>query len=201
MCIEGLALFVGDIGPDVTVDELRAAFQDDQTMQVEARIVMDPSSGRTKGYGFVTFPDTESATKALSKNGEILKGRKMRVNWASTTRDQKSSSTPANTVAPQVGGAPVPAGPGHFMGGIGVPDPGYTNLVRNEVHMHLSTMAQMEGLDVGWYLRLPVEAQNGILRVSKEAAGARVVWIGNLDKTTTRIASLISQVVDFESMI
>jgi len=181
------------------VEELRAAFLDDETMHVEARIVMDPSSGRTKGYGFVTFPDTESATKALSKNGEILKGRKMRVNWASTTKDQKPPSMPANPVAPQIGGAPVPPGPGHFMGPIGVPDPAFANLVRNDVHIHLSTMAQMEGLDVGWYLRLPPETQNGIIRVSKEAAGARVVWIGNLDKTTTRTTSLISQVIDLQS--
>jgi RNA recognition motif. (a.k.a. RRM, RBD, or RNP domain) len=172
---------VGDIGPDVSVDELRAAFQDDENDHVDARIVMDPSSGRTKGYGFVTFPDPESATKALSKNGEILKGRKMRVNWASTNKDSKSS-TPTNIPPPQAVPAGVPTAPGQFM----VPDPQYVP-VRNDAQVQLTTMAAYDGLDVGWYLRLSTEHQNGILRVSNEAPGAKVVWIGNLDKATSRM--------------
>jgi RNA recognition motif. (a.k.a. RRM, RBD, or RNP domain) len=172
---------VGDIGPDVSVEELRAAFQDDESDHVEARIVMDPSSGRTKGYGFVTFADPESATKALSKNGEILKGRKMRVNWASTNKDSKSS-TPTNIPPPQVVPAGVPTAPGQFM----VPDQSYVP-VRNDAQIQLSTMAAYDGLDVSWYLRLSTEHQNGILRVSNEAPGAKVVWIGNLDKATSRM--------------
>src|SRR5271169_4676209 len=162
---EGLSLFVGDIGPDVTLDELREAFQDEENSVTDARIVMDPTSGRTKGYGFVTFQDSESATKALSKNGEILKGRKMRVNWASTTKDQRT---------------PVQGQP-QF-----IPPPDNFGPVRNEISMALSTLASFEGLDVGWYMRLPQEIQSGILRVSQEAPGAKVVWVGNLDKHTNR---------------
>jgi nucleolysin TIA-1/TIAR len=161
--IEGLSVFVGDIGPDVTVEDLREAFADPEASVTDARIVMDPTSGRTKGYGFVTFQDSDSATKALSKNGEILKGRKMRVNWASTTKDQKP-------IVPQ--------------GYLPSPD---VYAVRNEVQIALSTMAQFDGLDVGWYLRLPQDVQTGIVRVSQEAPGAKVVWVGNLDKTTNRI--------------
>lgn len=160
---EGLSVFVGDIGPEVTVDDLRKAFEDEDNSVVDARIVMDPTSGRTKGYGFVTFQDSEAATKALSKNGEFLKGRKMRVNWASTTKDQKLG-------APQF--------PDVYGQGLAV---------RNEVQITLSTMAQYDGLDVGWYLRLPPDVQSGIVRVSQEAPGAKVLWVGNLEKSTNRV--------------
>lgn len=171
--LEGLSLFVGDIGPDVSVDDLRNVFQDPDNSVTDARIVMDPTSGRTKGYGFVTFQDSEAATKALSKNGEILKGRKMRVNWASTTKDQKPGAQQQFIPPPDVYAQPMPG------------------VVRNEHQATLLTMAQFDGLDVGWYLRLPQDFQAGIVRVSQEAPGAKVVWVGNLDKTTNRTISLL----------
>ena len=169
--IEGLSVFVGDIGPDVTLEELRDAFQDTENSVTDARIVMDPTSGRTKGYGFVTFQDSEAAAKALSKNGEILKGRKMRVNWASTTKDPKTPVQQQFAPSPDTYGAGV---------------------VRNDVQIVLTTMASYEGLDVGWYLRLPPDVQAGIARVSNEAPGAKVVWVGNLDKLTNRISTFLS---------
>jgi len=182
-------VFVGDIGPDVTVDDLREAFQEPDQPPADARIVMDPTSGRTKGYGFVTFPDSEAATRALSKNGEILKGRKMRVNWASTTKDSKSVVVPTTTGPTGV----VMSGQQQPMFATPVPPPevylGGMMPVRSEVQIQLSTMAQYDGLDVGWYMRLPPEVQTGIMRVSQEAPGAKVVWVGNLEKGTNRTES------------
>jgi len=181
-------LFVGDIGPDVSVEDLRNAFQDETNSVADARIVMDPASGRTKGYGFVTFKDTQSAERALTKNGEILKGRKMRVNWASTTSKetikapsiastassvpQPYMTNPADMYVPAIPGMPPAAA------AIGTP---------NEVQMRLTTLAQMDGLDISWWFRLPPETQAGIIRVSNEAPGAKVVWVGNLEKGTTRM--------------
>ena len=156
---------MGDIGPDVTIDDLREAFRDAENSVVDARIVMDHTSGRTKGYGFVTFQDSEAATRALSKNGEILKGRKMRVNWASTTKDQKSSVQQPQYMPPDAYGPP--------------------SLLRET--QILTTMAQYEGLDASWFIRLPQDIQSGIVRVSQEAPGAKVVWVGNLDKATNRM--------------
>ena len=136
---------------------------------------MDPTSGRTKGYGFVTFQDSEAATRALSKNGEILKGRKMRVNWASTTKDPKTPVQQQFIPSPDAYGVQ-----------------GMPGVVRNDVQIILTTMASYEGLDVGWYLRLPQDVQAGIARVSNEAPGAKVVWVGNLDKLTNRTTSVDS---------
>jgi RNA recognition motif-containing protein len=181
--VDGLSVFVGDIGPDVSVEDLRDAFQDAENSVTDARIVMDPTSGRTRGYGFVTFHDTDAATRALSKNGEILKGRKMRVNWASTTKDPKTlvqpqAQPPQFMPSPEAFAQPVlPVAP------------------RDQVQMQLTAMAQFEGLDAGWYMRLPQDAQSGIIRVSNEAPGAKVVWVGNLDKTTNRIVIHLSRLM------
>ena len=167
--LDGLSVFVGDISPEVTVEDLQNAFRDERNFVVDARIVMDPNSGRTKGYGFVTFKDQDSARLALSKNGEILKGRRMRVNWASTTKDQKP--TPQQLLAP----------PEMYV------QPLMPGMVRgNEFQVILVGMAQYDGLDVGWYSRLPLDVQAGIVRVSQEAPTAKVMWVGNLDKSSTR---------------
>ena len=160
-------MFVGDIGPDVSVEDLREAFQDEEMSVQDTRIVMDQASGRTKGYGFVTFRDTESARKALSKHGEMLKGRKMRVNWATTTKDSKVLVQPQYT-PPEVYGQ---------------------GLIRTDHGYSLYHMAHADGLDPSWYVRLPLETQAGIIRVSQEVNGqAKVVWVGNLDKNTTRMS-------------
>jgi len=154
----------------VTIEDLQNAFRDESNSVVDARIVMDPNSGRTKGYGFVTFKDQHSAQLALSKNGEILKGRKMRVNWASTTKDQKPSTAQQLVTPSDMYVQPIPP------------------MVRaNDAHPMLLSMAQFEGLDVGWYTRLPYELQTGIYRVSQEAPTAKVIWVGNLDKSCTRM--------------
>ena len=74
-------------------------------------------------------------------------------------------------------------------------------VVRNEVQVQLSAMAQFDGLDVGWYMRLPGEVQAGIMRVSQEAPGAKVVWVGNLEKGTNRTIHaplFLSDVVEME---
>jgi RNA recognition motif. (a.k.a. RRM, RBD, or RNP domain) len=165
---------VGDIGPDVTVEDLQNAFQDESHSVTDARIVMDPTSGRTKGYGFVTFQDSDAATKALSKNGEILKGRKMRVNWASTTKDQKPPVVQPPFLPPQDPYAQAMSGMARLT----------------ETQMTVGTMAAYEGLDVAWYQALRPDIQAGILRVSTEAPGAKVAWVGNLEKTINRMTLL-----------
>lgn len=48
----------------------------------EVRIVMDRESGRSKGFGFITFAEAEGANNALKADGTELQGRKLRVNLA-----------------------------------------------------------------------------------------------------------------------
>jgi len=49
----------------------------------EANVISDKRSGRSKGFGFVTFKDDESAKKAISEmNDKDVEGRKLKVNEA-----------------------------------------------------------------------------------------------------------------------
>ena len=48
----------------------------------EARVITDRETGRSRGFGFVTFADDEGAEKALSLDGTELDGRTIKVNIA-----------------------------------------------------------------------------------------------------------------------
>ena len=49
----------------------------------EAIVITDKFSGRSKGFGFVTFKEDESAKKAVSEmNEKEVEGRKLKVNEA-----------------------------------------------------------------------------------------------------------------------
>ncbi|KAF8938535.1 hypothetical protein BGZ47_008535 [Haplosporangium gracile] len=52
---------------------------------LEATVVKDRDTSRSRGFGFVTFPDSNSANAALNGlNNQELEGRVIRVGFAST---------------------------------------------------------------------------------------------------------------------
>jgi len=54
----------------------------------EATVIMNKFSGRSKGFGFVTVPDSEG-TKAISEmNGKQVEGRDLRVSEARPMEDR-----------------------------------------------------------------------------------------------------------------
>uniref|UniRef100_A0A1D1XWF7 Glycine-rich RNA-binding protein 2, mitochondrial n=1 Tax=Anthurium amnicola TaxID=1678845 RepID=A0A1D1XWF7_9ARAE len=68
-------LFVAGLSYFTTEQGLSEAFS--QCGQVlEAKIAVDRGSGRSKGFGFVTFACEDEAEKAISEmNGKVLNGR------------------------------------------------------------------------------------------------------------------------------
>ena len=75
-------LFVGSLAWETTEDELRDLFAQFGEVE-EAIIISDRDSGRSKGFGFVTFVNDEEADKAVEAlNGSDLKGRNIVVNEA-----------------------------------------------------------------------------------------------------------------------
>ncbi|GAB4833340.1 Small RNA-binding protein 11, chloroplastic [Ancistrocladus abbreviatus] len=75
-------LFVGGLSFYTTEKTLTEAFS--QCGQVvEAKIVLDRVSDRSKGFGFVTFASEDEAHKALTEmNGKALHGRVIFVDYA-----------------------------------------------------------------------------------------------------------------------
>ncbi len=75
-------LFIGGISWNTGDAELRQAFESFGEV-TEATVVTDRQTGRSRGFGFVSFTDDESAAKALSEmDGTELDGRNIRVNEA-----------------------------------------------------------------------------------------------------------------------
>ena len=76
-------LFVGGLSWDTTDDTLRSAFDRFGEMS-EVKVITDRDSGRSRGFGFVTFEEAEHASAALAEmNGTDLDGRTIKVDTAS----------------------------------------------------------------------------------------------------------------------
>ncbi|MBU1446290.1 RNA-binding protein [Patescibacteria group bacterium] len=75
-------LFVGGLSYNTTEEMLREAFE--QIGKVNsAKIIMDKSTGRSKGFGFVEMEnDNEAQTAIGAYNGQKLDGRELKVNDA-----------------------------------------------------------------------------------------------------------------------
>src|SRR5512133_2636218 len=75
-------LFVGNLSFDLTENDLQDAFAAFGTV-VEANLMMDRTTGRPRGFGFVTMSTPEEAEKAIQGlNGKELGGRALTVNIA-----------------------------------------------------------------------------------------------------------------------
>jgi len=74
-------LFVGGLSWNTTSDGLRDAFASFGDVK-EAKVVTDRETGRSRGFGFVTFETPEQAQNALSMDGQQLDGRTIRADIA-----------------------------------------------------------------------------------------------------------------------
>jgi len=78
----GAKLFVGGLSWDTTNESLKQAFESYGEIE-DAVIIMDRNTGRSRGFGFVTFISSSSADSALALNATQLDGREIRVQHAS----------------------------------------------------------------------------------------------------------------------
>jgi RNA recognition motif-containing protein len=75
-------LFVGGLSWNTNDSELQQAFEACGTV-VEAKVITDRETGRSRGFGFVTFEDEAAATRAVEElNNTMLDGRTIRVDKA-----------------------------------------------------------------------------------------------------------------------
>ncbi|XP_042483509.1 glycine-rich RNA-binding protein 2, mitochondrial-like [Macadamia integrifolia] len=74
-------LFIGGLSYGTDDQSLKEAFSSFGDV-TEAKVILDRDTGRSRGFGFVSFADGESANSALSMDGQELNGRNIRVNIA-----------------------------------------------------------------------------------------------------------------------
>ena len=75
-------LFVGNLSYNTTENDLQDAFAAHGTV-VEANLMVDRMSGRSRGFAFVTMSTPEEAQRAIeAMHGASLDGRSLTVNIA-----------------------------------------------------------------------------------------------------------------------
>ena len=78
------SIYVCELDPSLTEDMLRDFFSQIYSSVVGAKIIVDPSTKISKGYGFVKFSDYNESQRALVEmNGKIINGKPMKTNQAS----------------------------------------------------------------------------------------------------------------------
>ena len=75
-------LFIGDLDSSVNDSDLWDAFSNYQSL-VNARVVLDFETKKSKGYGFLSFASEEEAERVLQEMNKLkIKAREIRLNWA-----------------------------------------------------------------------------------------------------------------------
>ncbi|XP_028757040.1 probable RNA-binding protein ARP1, partial [Neltuma alba] len=89
-------VFVGGLAWETPTEELHRYFEQFGDI-LEAVIINDKHTGKSKGYGFVTFRDPDSARKACADPKPMIHGRRANCNIASLGRPPPPPSSPRGT--------------------------------------------------------------------------------------------------------
>ncbi|PIN12328.1 Apoptosis-promoting RNA-binding protein TIA-1/TIAR (RRM superfamily) [Handroanthus impetiginosus] len=107
------SIFVGDLATDVTDALLHDTFASRYPSVKSAKVVVDPNTGRSKGYGFVRFGDENEKSNAMNEmNGVYCSSRPMRIGVATPKKpsplqqynSQGQSENDSSTTTVFVGG-------------------------------------------------------------------------------------------------
>lgn len=83
--IEPSKLFIGGLSWNTDDQALEQAFAQYGSIE-SVKVIVDRNTGRSKGFGFVSYNDKDSAQDAVDKmNGTDLDGRTIRVDFASNS--------------------------------------------------------------------------------------------------------------------
>ncbi|XP_010067262.2 probable RNA-binding protein ARP1 isoform X2 [Eucalyptus grandis] len=103
-------VFVGGLAWETPKEAMREHFEKYGEI-LEAVIILDKVTGRSKGYGFVTFKDPEAAKKACEEATPVINGRRANCNLASLGARRPKSTAAAATPPPPPPPPPPPTIP------------------------------------------------------------------------------------------
>ncbi|XP_023846348.1 RNA-binding protein 39 isoform X1 [Salvelinus sp. IW2-2015] len=88
-----MRLYVGSLHFNITEEMLRGVFEPFGRIE-SIQLMNDSETGRSKGYGFISFADAECAKKAMEQlNGFELAGRPMKVGHVTERTDPSNASS------------------------------------------------------------------------------------------------------------
>jgi len=86
-------IYVGNLSPDVTEEELRVEFEAFGGV-TSANIIKDKYSGQSRGFGFVEMPSKSEGDAAIAGlKGKTLKDRTLDVNEARPRSDSRGGGS------------------------------------------------------------------------------------------------------------
>lgn len=89
-------LFVGRLSFDTTDEKLQQLFGEHGTVS-SAQVIMDRSSGQSKGFAFVEMEDQAAAQKAIQAlDGQSVDGRTISVSVARPREDRPQENNGSN---------------------------------------------------------------------------------------------------------
>ncbi|WOL19941.1 RNA-binding protein 38 isoform X1 [Canna indica] len=115
-------VFVGGLAWETPTEELRRYFEQFGDI-LEAVIITDKATGRSKGYGFVTFRDPESARRSVVDPNPVIDGRRANCNIASLGRPRTSPRQGRSQEGSTQQGPPQALGPTYGRVPAQVPPP------------------------------------------------------------------------------
>lgn len=90
-----MKLLIRNIARTTTEAELRTLFEAHGTVQ-SCTLVLDKSSGLSKGFGFIEMPKSGEAKAAMKTlNGKDLAGNKIRIKKAESKQAESKQAKPA----------------------------------------------------------------------------------------------------------
>eukprot|EP00922_Rhytidocystis_sp_ex-Travisia-forbesii_P036604 GHVS01054440.1.p1 GENE.GHVS01054440.1~~GHVS01054440.1.p1 ORF type:complete len:419 (-),score=71.58 GHVS01054440.1:225-1481(-) len=91
-------LFVRNLSDDTVDSRLLSEFSGYGPIQ-EAVVVRESTTGKSKGYGFVTFSSSDDAAKALQQPQRVIDGRMAFVTQATPSSHSRAGSQPGSSLA------------------------------------------------------------------------------------------------------
>ncbi|KAG8376250.1 hypothetical protein BUALT_Bualt09G0043500 [Buddleja alternifolia] len=178
-------IFVGDLSPEVTDATLFACFSVYPSCS-DARVMWDQKTGRSRGFGFVSFRSQQEAQGAINDlNGKWLGSRQIRCNWAAKGAglgDDQQSSDSKNVVELTNG----TSDDGQEKRNEDAPEnnPQYTtvyvgNLAPEVTSVDLHRHFHALGVGVIEDVRIQRDKGFGFIRYSSHAEAARAIQMGN----------------------
>lgn len=80
-------VYIGNLSYSVSEDEIKEFFGDCGDI-TDLVLIKDRETGRSKGFGFVTFDSQQAAESAVKKSGSQLSSRAIKVNLAQDKRER-----------------------------------------------------------------------------------------------------------------
>ncbi|GLT56044.1 hypothetical protein SLA2020_291170 [Shorea laevis] len=177
-------IFVGDLSPEVTDAMLFACFSVYPSCS-DARVMWDQKTGRSRGFGFVSFRNQQEAQSAINDlTGKWLGSRQIRCNWATkgggANEDKQSSD--AKSVMELTNGSSEDGKEATTNSEAPENNPQYTTVYVGNLASEVSQLElhrHFHALGAGVIEEVRVQKGFGFVRYSTHAEAALAIQMGN----------------------